>query len=522
MKRIKIGLFLKKKRLSAIVGITIIIASVIVIIVMSGNKHNEDYGVSNSVPENYETTPDSYDSSTSDTEGDETMSDTALSYSFDEIVVNEPKQYKSIGRISFVSEEANYYGEITVGSRSYVENSDEEFEGTYSLFVSDSGSSSITVKSVIIGYYRTNVIRGSVVGDEVEYPEDADWSWGNLTRCEDGFEEVENIRGLSIVRSKLGANDTFASEMNTLLACVITEDEAVRYVQDGTLPDCLQGLTVSGLDSIFNKQNADNVEGIVESQPDQMENDDEIEDTDQIVDEAENDNDYSGEEVNTESELEQGTEIDNGNEENNIEDVESTEEPDDLQKSITIENGYFGHYNQNAGTDGYSNDPIHWEVINETESEITLMATYCLDAEPYNEGGLDRTWKDCTLREWLNNSFYDTAFTEEEKSVIKTVSLDNGEQEGTEDKVYLLSKTEFENINDDLKIAWCTAYAKNRGCFEKDYGNYASYWWLRSRWNTSAYYVAANGTTSAFNLGDKHRGVRPVVTIDLTKANYIE
>jgi hypothetical protein len=36
-----------------------------------------------------------------------------------------------------------------------------------------------------------------------------------------------------------------------LLAVLITQDEAIRFAQDGTLPNSLQGLSVTGLDDIL-------------------------------------------------------------------------------------------------------------------------------------------------------------------------------------------------------------------------------------------------------------------------------
>lgn len=172
-------------------------------------------------------------------------------YTFDDIVVNEPTKYISMGRVSFESEEANYYGEITIENRSHVEGYEDDIEGTYSLFVSDTESTNITVSSVMNGYYKTSTVVGTLDWGEVEYPSDPDWEWSYMTQCTDGFEEVEYMRGLSLVRAALGSDKLFASEIHTLIACVITKDEAVRYVQDGTLPDCLQGLTVTGLDEIF-------------------------------------------------------------------------------------------------------------------------------------------------------------------------------------------------------------------------------------------------------------------------------
>lgn len=219
-------------------GMLVVLSIVIVIVVISKGK-KEEHTIE-------------YPAVNVDSVVSETMPFTT--YDFEDIVIGLGSKYTSPGRVSFLSEEENYYGEITVGERCYVDGSTGEFEGTYSLFVVESGSSTtITVKSVMNAYYRTDSMTGKAVGNEVEYPGDADWFWGRLSRCTDGFEVEESISGLSVVRGLLGDNETFPSESYILKACVISQAEAIRYAEDGTLPACLKGLTVSGLDLIFRK-----------------------------------------------------------------------------------------------------------------------------------------------------------------------------------------------------------------------------------------------------------------------------
>ena len=242
--RTKSGLSPKKKVLLAVFG-TIITIAILIVIIIPKDKYYETNKVYN--------TPD-IDNTESDINNTESNT-IPLDYNFDEIVVNEGTKFISIERgMLFMSKDANYYGEITAGDSSYVVGTfDHDIEGTYSLFVTKSGSMSITIKCSMNAYYRTDTLTGKSVGNNVEYPNDHDWFFGKMTMCTDGFEVDESISGLSIVRCALGDNEILASETWLLKACVISEDEAIRYVQDGTLPDCLQNLTVSGLDLIFKK-----------------------------------------------------------------------------------------------------------------------------------------------------------------------------------------------------------------------------------------------------------------------------
>ena len=132
----------------------------------------------------------------------------------------------------------------------------------------------------------------------------------------------------------------------------------------------------------------------------------------------------------------------------------------------TISNGvttwdcvYFGNYWQNDtngdGTADQQDDkePIKWRVLSVDGSDAFLMADQCLDTQPYNEENEDVTWETCTLRTWLNDTFWNNAFSTNDKNAIRyttVINEDNSyyETEGgntTVDKVYVLSEREAYN-----------------------------------------------------------------------------
>ena len=69
----------------------------------------------------------------------------------------------------------------------------------------------------------------------------------------------------------------------------------------------------------------------------------------------------------------------------------------------------------------------------------------------YSDNHIKLTWENCSLRKWLNNEFYNTAFNDNEKQRILVMNIanndniDTGAKSGvnTYDKVFLLSIDEM-------------------------------------------------------------------------------
>ena len=111
----------------------------------------------------------------------------------------------------------------------------------------------------------------------------------------------------------------------------------------------------------------------------------------------------------------------------------------------------FGTYPQTkAGNDA---TPIEWLVLARDGDKALLISRYGLDVQPYNKDYTSVTWETCTLRTWLNSTFYNKAFSSAEQAAILTTDVDNSKSQcysiwttsggnNTQDKVFLLSYAE--------------------------------------------------------------------------------
>ena len=109
----------------------------------------------------------------------------------------------------------------------------------------------------------------------------------------------------------------------------------------------------------------------------------------------------------------------------------------------------FGTYPQTATGD--DNTPIEWLVLARYEQYALLISRYGLDYQCYNNykyKKVDITWEHCSLRSWLNDTFLNKAFTDEEQQIILTVTIDNSQSQccsdyktiggnDTQDKIFL-------------------------------------------------------------------------------------
>jgi len=178
----------------------------------------------------------------------------------------------------------------------------------------------------------------------------------------------------------------------------------------------------------------------------------------------------------------------------------------------------FGIYEQDNNTSN-GREEIEWRVLALDGSKALIISQYALDCKAYNGalGALtDTTWEKCTLRAWLNNTFYDAAFDPAlQKMIVRFNVTTNGNH--SMDKVFLLSSTEvYEYFSSD----------EDRKCAPTDYarkvvpGYYRVHcnWWLRNLTDSfkSARYVDYYGyeTGRACPVND-NCWVRPAIWIDL-------
>ena len=132
----------------------------------------------------------------------------------------------------------------------------------------------------------------------------------------------------------------------------------------------------------------------------------------------------------------------------------------------------FGRYEQdNDLTNG--SEPIVWQVLEVSDESAMMITRYGLDIKGYHEKYLDVTWETCSLRNWLNTDFYESAFNEEEKRLIEETRVLNADNpvhrtrsgNSTPDKVFLLSLDEVRRLfsGNRERIVRPTYYAEARG-----------------------------------------------------------
>ena len=211
-----------------------------------------------------------------------------------------------------------------------------------------------------------------------------------------------------------------------------------------------------------------------------------------------------------------------------------------------------GTYEQdNNAPDGV--EAIEWIALDKQDGRALLLSVDALDCKPYNKVYEDVTWETCTLRAWLNDEFYNTAFSEKEKEIIalttninedNTIGAEFRKENGyepatiggsdTEDRVFLLSIQEVQKYFglsdsdledykelDDLK-AVPSEYATASGAWTADdyaFSDSSCWWWLRSPGDMqkSAASVYRGGSVAWGGDTVSYTGncVRPAVWINL-------
>ena len=203
-----------------------------------------------------------------------------------------------------------------------------------------------------------------------------------------------------------------------------------------------------------------------------------------------------------------------------------------LQVAEVGDTVYFGAYEQDNDTSN-GKEKIAWLVLAKERDRILVISDKTLDCQPYNMTWSDVTWETCSLRQWLNDTFLNTAFSSAEQALIAdtSVSADKNPEcstnpgNTTTDKVFLFSIDEVNQYFDSAEASKCvpTVYAKaNGGMTSSAYtkGGVVTYWWwLRSPgdYQFFAAYVGFDGTTSCSGgpVNAVAGGVRPALWINL-------
>ena len=69
-----------------------------------------------------------------------------------------------------------------------------------------------------------------------------------------------------------------------------------------------------------------------------------------------------------------------------------------------------GRYEQD-GNDDNGLEEIEWVVLDIKGDELFVISRFALDCIPYNSSHGEARWENSYVRNWLNDSFYNQAFT---------------------------------------------------------------------------------------------------------------
>ncbi len=200
-------------------------------------------------------------------------------------------------------------------------------------------------------------------------------------------------------------------------------------------------------------------------------------------------------------------------------------------------------------------EPIRWRVLSVEGNSAFLLADQILDSHCFNEyewedknnnGDVEEdeviTWKDSAIRSWLNNEFYNKAFSSEEKDAIlqsehnnegetRKEETSNGKflfPEGgvTQDKVFLLSRSEAENEKYGMpnnKVGMVSRQTTYTDYGKKDRAWPSVEYWLRAPQSYEVYegqFSWSAYVDSAVPIVSDCEGVRPCVCINLTSTTW--
>ncbi len=223
-------------------------------------------------------------------------------------------------------------------------------------------------------------------------------------------------------------------------------------------------------------------------------------------------------------------------------------DPDDEDSPIQMMNGF-----ETDTVYWFRYEPLIWRVL-DAETGL-LMSEKLIDSQPFNNTQYDQNWvyygdADCShfasdwkyssLRAWMNDDFFNTAFGAEKDFIRETVLTSPSaygrdyDAEPTTDKVFPLSRADALNGSYGFdpdpaagrgggRLAFGTDYAKCQGLcvYESTSPSFggASWWRLRTPYlSGDADNVTHLGEVRYCVAYDTSGGIRPVMTVDIQAA----
>ena len=224
----------------------------------------------------------------------------------------------------------------------------------------------------------------------------------------------------------------------------------------------------------------------------------------------------------------------------------------DAADDAVIDGKRYHRINGSTAVEASTNREQHyrWDDTNDWHyftTQAMLLADRMPDTHPFHDNANDTYWAECSLRQWLNNNFFNRAFTAEEQTSILETDVENVKNyyfgtpcgPNTRDKVFVLSEAEVfssekatnygfypsDGVTDPARHFSSTLYAKCRGVWwsPKTTSLGCSFWFLRVSGYTQANVVYVGAGGDIYNRGIANTcndaALLPAITIDLSRTD---
>ena len=174
----------------------------------------------------------------------------------------------------------------------------------------------------------------------------------------------------------------------------------------------------------------------------------------------------------------------------------------------------------------------NWYVLDEQDNRSLILTEKVIEKQSYHNQNSEITWETCSLRNYLNNNFYNSFNDNDRGKIVEAINENNGNPwdgtnggNSTSDHVFLLSIAEVvQYFGDSGKLQTKQFGPKGEAWWFDDqysadrlakYQGKNAWWWLRSPGYISsrAAYIRTNGDVHIHGEGFKGNGggIRPAL-----------
>jgi uncharacterized repeat protein (TIGR02543 family) len=185
----------------------------------------------------------------------------------------------------------------------------------------------------------------------------------------------------------------------------------------------------------------------------------------------------------------------------------------------TCDHVIFGNYHQNE--DGADSTPIEWVKLGMIlDGQQMLISLKALDQQNFDS--TSNAFATSAINTWLNNDFYNAAFTAEEQAMIMQKDYKEVSTKGV--KVALPPSSDASALSDAKRICWPTDYAKKAGVTVAATSKCCT-WWTSSAGISSNLAITTSDAgvvdTTGTDVTSNTIGVRPAIYYDLAQTTAV-